>query len=96
MKFRETGWVQSALSKLNLIQNYEIIHIDTSWFCKYNNTYKLIEYDKSLSYSGISNGGKCINDIEKTAILYKIYNEDFRIYNKKNEYKDIFWQLFFL
>lgn len=96
MKFRETGWVQSALIKLNVIQNYEIIQVDTTWFCKYNNTYKHIKYDKSLSYSGISNGGKCINDIEKTAILYKIYNEDFRIYNKKNEYKDIFWQLFFL
>ena len=50
MKFRETKWVQSALNKLNVIQSYEIIHIDTSWFCKYNNTYKLIEYDKSLSY----------------------------------------------
>ena len=96
MKFRETKWVQSALNKLNVIQSYEIIHIDTSWFCKYNNTYKLIEYDKSLSYSGISNGGKCINEIEKIAILYKIYNEDFQVYNKKNEYKDIFWQLFFL
>ena len=96
MKFRETEWVQSALHKLNVKQNYEIIHIDSSWFCKYNNIYKLIEYDKTLSYSGISNGGKCINDIEKTAILYKIYNEDFRVYNKKNEYKDIFWQLFFL
>lgn len=96
MKFRELEWVQMTLKKLIFSRNYKIIYIDKSWFCEYNKTYTLIEYDKLLSYSGISNAGKCVNEIEKIAILYKIYNGDFRIYNAKIEYKDIFWQLLFL
>lgn len=96
MKFREINWVQSILKKMKFKQNYEILYIDKSWFCKYNKTYTLVEYDKSLSYSGIINAGKCTYEIEKIAILYKIYRGDFRIYNEKIENKEIFWQLLLL
>ena len=96
MKFRKIKWVQELLKKFNFHNNnnnYEIIYINKTWFCKYKNSYLQIKYDKSLSYSGIINAGKCTKELEKIGILNKIYNQDFRIYDEKIESKDIFWQL---
>lgn len=100
MKFRKSKWVQFIVQKFKNKQNIKnkITKINNTWFCKIQSKISVIKlteikYDKQLSFSGIIEGGKCMEEMEKVAILYKIYNQDFNIYNEKTENKDLFWQL---